>query len=322
MILGIDPKKSNIFIQSHIPAHSELTWILNCLTPLSWLEGMIQFKEKSNQYPTGEGPSSNSSSNPSSSSSSNVSSNQSGVSVGLLDYPVLMASDILLYQTNYVPVGEDQRQHLELTRDICRRINERYKKRLFVEPQNLILSSSGSRIMSLTDGNSKMSKSSSNDYSRINLLDSAEIIQKKIKRCKTDSISYITYTKQEEEKEEEEDEIQERNDSQNQKKKKEKKIDRPECQNLVGIYRHMTGYNEERISKELEGLNWSQFKPLLSEAIIEHLKPIQLRYSEIIRDQSYVEKILQDGSENANEIAEDTLKKVKNAVGFYELKKR
>ena len=163
---GIDPKKSRIFIQSHVRAHTELAWLLNCVTPMNWLERMIQYKEK-------------------------ASSQGDNVGVGLFDYPVLMAADILLYQADLVPVGEDQRQHLELTRDICRRFNDQFcknmEKGVFKEPQALI-SKQNARVMSLTDGKSKMSKSNPDDKSRINLLDPPDEIVKKIKKCKTDQV--------------------------------------------------------------------------------------------------------------------------------------
>lgn len=260
---------------------------------------MIQFKEKS----------ANSSQN-------------SGVSVGLLDYPVLMASDILLYQTHYVPVGEDQRQHLELTRDICRRLNERFDQKLFIEPQNLILPS-GSRIMSLIDGKSKMSKSCPNDLSRINLLDSPDVIRNKIKRCKTDSISYISYQFENHSDNSNSDNRSDNNgnsDNSNSDSENKQENCRPECNNLVGIYQQVTGYSQERICQDLEGLNWGKFKPLLSEAIIEHLGPIQSKYYEIVKDKAYVDEILRDGRDNAQEVAENTLSRVKKAIGYYELK--
>jgi tryptophanyl-tRNA synthetase len=229
---------------------------------------MIQFKEKS-------------------SSKNNVSS----VGVGLLNYPILMAADILLYQTNLVPVGEDQRQHLELARDIVRRFNETYHQPIFIEPKGLILTNGSSRIMSLIDGTMKMSKSHPNDLSRINLLDTPEIIQKKIKRCKTDSFSFLEY----------------------------ENPTRPECNNLLNIYQQLTGHTSEKVMAEVTaGMNWGQFKPLLTEVIIEHLKPIQENYFRIIQEESYLEKVLSDGKENAEILANETLRKAKDAMGFYQ----
>lgn len=198
-----------------------------------------------------------------------------------------MAADILLYQTHYVPVGEDQRQHLELARDVVRRFNEMYRP-TFIEPRGLILTS-GSRIMSLTDGTQKMSKSHSNDLSRINLLDSPEVIQKKIRRCKTDSISYLEYGN----------------------------ASRPECNNLLNMYQQVTGMKIEQLQSEVNGLNWSKFKPLLADAVVEHLKPIQDNYTRIIQDQTYLNNVLSNGRRNANKIASETLMNAKDAMGFY-----
>jgi tryptophanyl-tRNA synthetase len=278
---GIDPKKSSIFIQSHVSAHAELTWLLNCITPLSWLERMIQFKEKSSKNTT------------------------SSVGVGLLNYPILMAADIILYQTNFVPVGEDQRQHLELARDIVRRFNELYQQKkqkpVFIEPKGLILSNGSARIMSLVDGTMKMSKSHPNDASRINLLDSFEVIQKKIKRCKTDSIPYLEYGNH----------------------------DRPEANNLLNIYQQLTGLSSEEITTQVTGMNWSQFKSLLTEVVIDHLKPIQENYARIMLQEGksqgeesrggYLEQVLCEGRENAEILAMETLRKAKDAMGFYQL---
>ena len=198
---GIDPERSKIFVQSHITAHAELTWMLNCVTPMGWLERMIQFKEKSAKQ------------------------NAESVGVGLFGYPVLMAADILLYQADLVPVGEDQRQHLELTRDIARRFNDQYcknkQRKTFTEPQALI-QTSNARVMSLQDGTAKMSKSAENDASRINLLDTPDEIARKIKRCKTDAIKGIAYAD-----------------------------DRPEANNLLGIYEAMTGKTKEEVPAKL-----------------------------------------------------------------------
>jgi len=197
---GIDPSRSKIFVQSHVRAHAELCWLLNCVTPMNWLERMIQFKEKAKKQ--GE-----------------------NVGVGLFGYPVLMAADILLYQADLVPVGEDQRQHLELTRDICRRFNDQYcKKRrnTFREPEALIVKE-GARVMSLQDGTSKMSKSAENDNSRINLLDPPDVISKKIKKCKTDLFTGLEWDNPE----------------------------RPECTNLLNMYQAVTGRTREDILAEV-----------------------------------------------------------------------
>ena len=264
---GIDPERSRIFVQSHVTAHAELMWLLNCATPMGWLEKMIQYKEKSQKQ------------------------DAERVSVGLFDYPVLMAADILLYQTQLVPVGEDQRQHLELTRDIARRFNDQYcknkQRKTFVEPEALILKSNA-RVMSLQDGTAKMSKSAENDLSRINLLDTPDEIARKIKKCKTDSVRGLSYDP-----------------------------DRPEANNLLGIYEAMTGQTREQVALEIESLaGWGSFKPLLTEALIAHLEPLQQRYYEIIGEPEYLTNVLRQGQEAADEVAGRTLANAKRAMGF------
>uniref|UniRef100_A0A7S4FAP4 Tryptophan--tRNA ligase, mitochondrial n=1 Tax=Chrysotila carterae TaxID=13221 RepID=A0A7S4FAP4_CHRCT len=223
---GLDPTKSKVFVQSHVSAHSELAWLLNCVTPMGWLERMIQYKEKSQKQ------------------------DSERVSVGLFDYPVLMAADILLYQATHVPVGEDQRQHLELARDIARRFNDMYcknkKRGVFIEPEALILKSNA-RVMSLQDGTAKMSKSAENDLSRINMLDTPDEIRRKIKKCKTDSLKGVGYDPE-----------------------------RPEANNLLGIYEAMTGMTKEQVAAEAATwTGWGTFKPLLADAIISHLEPVR-----------------------------------------------
>jgi tryptophanyl-tRNA synthetase len=261
---GISLDHASIFIQSHISAHSELAWLLNCVTPLNWLQDMIQFKEKAIKQ--GE-----------------------NVNVGLLDYPVLMAADILLYQADKVPVGEDQKQHLELTRDIAGRFNHQFAKQkpVLKLPQALI-QADGARIMSLTDGTKKMSKSDPSDLSRINVLDSPELIQKKIKKCKTDLERGLTFDA----------------------------LDRPECRNLLTLYLLMSGKSKADVATECQDLGWGAFKPLLTEATIEHLRPIQTKYQEVMSDRSYLESVLKDGKDRAAVIADRTLADVKAALGF------
>lgn len=261
---GINTEDASIFIQSHIPAHSELAWLLNCVTPLNWLQDMIQFKEKAIKQ--GE-----------------------NVNVGLLDYPVLMAADILLYQADRVPVGEDQKQHLELTRDIAARFNHQFAKQkpVLKLPQALI-HNDGARVMSLTDGTRKMSKSDPSDYSRINLLDPPELIHKKIKKCKTDLERGLSF----------------------------EALDRPECRNLLTLYMLMSGKSKQSVVDECRDLGWGQFKPLLAEATIEHLRPIQTKYQAVISDKSYLESVLRDGKQRAAAIADRTLADVKAALGF------
>ncbi|MBD2084468.1 tryptophan--tRNA ligase [Trichocoleus sp. ST-U3] len=261
---GIDLEDSSIFVQSHIPAHSELTWLLNCITPLNWLEDMIQFKEKAVKQ--GE-----------------------NVNTGLLDYPVLMAADILLYQADKVPVGEDQKQHLELTRDIANRFNYQFcrEKPVLKLPEPLIRAE-GARVMSLTDGTRKMSKSDPSDMSRINLLDTPEQIQNKIKRCKTDSVRGLTF-----------------NDS-----------ERPEARNLLTLYMVLSGKPKEEVAAECQDMGWGQFKPLLTETTINALKPIQERYQAVMDDKGYLESVLRDGRQKAEAIASVTLAQVKAALGY------
>jgi tryptophanyl-tRNA synthetase len=265
---GIDPARSNVFVQSHVRSHTELTWLLNCITPMNWLERMIQFKEKSAKQGSNFG-------------------------VGLFDYPVLMAADILLYQADLVPVGEDQRQHLELTRDIARRYNDQFCKgqkphtRVFKEPKALIVKE-GARVMSLQDGTSKMSKSADNDNSRINLLDPPATIAKKIKRCKTDLFEGIEWDNPE----------------------------RPEATNLLNIYQAVTGYDRQQILDDVQDLKWGQFKPLLADAVVAHVEPIQRRYGEVMADPRYLQQVLKNGAEKADEVAEKTLLRVKEGMGF------
>lgn len=268
---GLDPAKSRIFVQSHVPAHSELCWLLNCCTPMGWMEKMIQYKEKAKKQ--GE-----------------------SVSIGLFDYPILMAADILLYQAHLVPVGEDQRQHLELARDIARRFNDLYCKkksmpakgrRVFREPEALIVKE-GARVMSLLDGTSKMSKSDPADGSRINLLDPPELITKKIQRCKTDSLEGMEWDNPE----------------------------RPECTNLLNIYKAVSGKSRESILAEVGSMKWGQFKPVLAEAVVEHVKPIQTRYTELMQDKTYLYSVLREGADAADAVAQQTVGLARTAMGF------
>ncbi|MFP4124555.1 tryptophan--tRNA ligase [Coleofasciculus sp.] len=262
---GVDLSYSTIFVQSHIPAHCELTWLFNCVTPINWLERMIQFKEKAVKQ--GE-----------------------NVSTGLLDYPVLMAADILLYDADLVPVGEDQKQHIELTRDIVIRINDQYgsKKKPVLKLPEPLIRKEGARVMSLTDGTKKMSKSDPSEMSRINLLDSPEEIQKKIKRCKTDPIKGLEFDNPE----------------------------RPECHNLLSLYTLLSGKTQEAVAAECQDMGWGQFKTVLSEATIEALKPIQQNYQAVIEDKGYLESVLRQGREKAEAIALSTLSRVKAAMGY------
>lgn len=262
---GLDLEHTTIFVQSHISAHPELAWLFNCITPLNWLERMIQFKEKALKQ--GE-----------------------NVSIGLLDYPVLQAADILLYQADRVPVGEDQKQHLELTRDIAARINFQFgnpEQPLLKVPEPLIRSE-GARVMSLTDATRKMSKSDPAEMSRINLLDPPDVIQTKIKRCKTDPIRGLEFDNPE----------------------------RPECHNLLTLYMLLSGKSKAAIAQEGQSMGWGQFKPLLTEVTIEILKPIQHRYQALMDEPGHLDSVLRQGRQQASAIANQTLAQVREAMGF------
>ncbi|NET38111.1 MAG: tryptophan--tRNA ligase [Cyanothece sp. SIO1E1] len=262
---GIDLNYASIFVQSHVSAHSELAWLLNCITPLNWLEGMIQFKEKAIKQ--GE-----------------------NVGAGLLTYPVLMAADILLYQADKVPVGEDQKQHLELTRDIAVRLNHQFgnPEQPVLKLPDPLIRTEGARVMSLTDGTRKMSKSDPSEMSRIEVLDPPDLVQKKIKRCKTDAIRGLTFDD----------------------------ITRPECNNLLTLYMVLSGQSKAAVTAECQDMGWGQFKPLLTETIISVLKPIQEKYQAITAEPGYLDSVLCQGREKAEAIANDTLAKVKASLGY------
>ena len=263
---GMDPQRCSIFIQSQVSAHSELGWLLNCVTPLNWLERMIQFKEKAVKH-------------------------GDNVSVGLLDYPVLMAADILLYDADLVPVGEDQKQHLELARDIAQqRVNARFGSKdapVLKVPKPMILKE-GARVMSLTDGRSKMSKSDPNEGSRITLLDPPELITKKIKRAKTDPERGLEFGNP----------------------------NRPETDNLLGLYSILSGIGREAAAAECAEMGWGQFKPLLAEATVAALEPIQARHRELMADRSELDRVLTEGQQNAETVANATLQRVRDALGL------
>ena len=263
---GMDPQRCSIFIQSQVAAHSELCWLLNCVTPLNWLERMIQFKEKAVKQ-------------------------GDNVSVGLLDYPVLMAADILLYDADLVPVGEDQKQHLELARDIAQqRINARFgseERPVLKVPKPLILKD-GARVMSLTDGRSKMSKSDPNEGSRITLLDPPELITKKIKRAKTDPERGLEFSNP----------------------------DRPETDNLLGLYAILSGKGREAAADECADMGWGQFKPLLADAAVAALEPIQARHKELMADRVELDRVLAKGRDQAESVANASLERVRDALGF------
>ena len=262
---GIDPNQATIFVQSHLPAHAELAWLFNCITPLNWLERMIQFKEKAVKQ--GE-----------------------NVSIGLLDYPVLQAADILLYEPDLVPVGEDQKQHLELTRDIANRLNFQYgseEQPILKVPQPLIREA-GARVMSLTDGSKKMSKSDPSEQSRIDLTDPPEVIVKKIKRAKTDPERGLWFDDPA----------------------------RPECHNLLNLYMLLSGQSKAAVAAECATMGWGQFKPLLAETAVTALTPIQETFHALMADRPYLDSLLKQGREKAAAVANLTLTRVKDALGY------
>ncbi len=262
---GIDPKKSIIFNQSQVSAHSEAAWILSCVARMGWLNRMTQFKEKAGK-------------------------DKEKASIGLYSYPVLMAADILLYDTTHVPVGDDQKQHLELCRDIAQKFNNDYEiENFFIAPEPLI-KKEFSRIMSLKDGLKKMSKSETSDLSRINLTDNNDQIINKIKKAKTDNLP-LPSTVEDLEK-------------------------RPEAKNLIGIYSSLMNNTLQKSVDEFSEKNFSEFKEKLSEIIVNKINPISLKVKELLNDKVFLEKILKDGREKANEIASKKIKKIHEIVGF------
>lgn len=257
---GIDPEKNTLFIQSHVSAHSEAAWLLNCYTYIGELSRMTQFKDKSQRY--GE-----------------------SISAGLFTYPILMASDILLYETDLVPVGEDQKQHLELSRDIAERFNNVYSP-TFTVPEPYI-TKSGARIMDLQEPTKKMSKSAENANGYILIMDPPEVIRKKISRAITDSLGVVKY-----------------NDEQ------------PGVKNLISILSTITGMTIEEIENKYEGQGYAGFKTDVAEAIVGELEPIQKKVKELLSNKSYLEAIYKRGAEKANYVANKTLRKMQKKIGF------
>lgn len=257
---GIDPKKSTIFIQSDVSAHLEIYWALSAITPLGWLNRMTQFKDKSQK--------------------------EKDVFLGLFAYPVLMACDILLYHTDLVPVGEDQKQHVELTRDLAGAFNRYYNQKYFKLPEPMIIKQK-SRIMSLTDGRSKMSKSDPSDLSRINLVDDADLILKKVRKAKTDSIEVIEY-----------------------------KEERVEIYNLLNIFASVSKRDPEKIATEYKSLGFAKFKNDLAENIIAKISPISAEFKKIRLDEAYLNNILREGQTDARKIADQTKKEIFKIIGF------
>jgi len=261
---GIDPSKSIIFNQSNVPEHTQLSWVLNCVARIGWLNRMTQFKDKAGK-------------------------NRENVSVGLYTYPILMASDIMIYKATHVPVGEDQKQHLELTRDIVLKFNNDFKVNLFPMPEPIIMEKAA-RIMSLRDGGKKMSKSDASEYSRIMLTDSDDEISKKIKKAKTDAKPLPDTIKE---------------------------LERmPEANNLLTIF---SAFEEEKfdlVFKRYQGKNFSDLKKDLIEIVINKIGPIRQEMIKLTNDEKYLEDILKSGSEKAEHIASGVLKEVYDATGL------
>ena len=262
---GLDAKKSIIFNQSSVSGHAELAWILNCVCRVGWLNRMTQFKDKAGK-------------------------DKEKASVGLYIYPNLMAADILLYKATHVPVGADQKQHLELSRDIAQKFNNDFKVDNFFPLPEPLIQKNISRIMSLRDGTKKMSKSEDSDYSRINLEDSADEIVKKIKKAKTDT-DPITDNIKDYEK-------------------------RPEALNLLSIYSELSEQEIQKTITEFAGKNFSFFKNQLSEKLVETISPIGSNIAKLLNDKKHLEDVLKKGREKANIIAEENLKKIREIVGF------
>ena len=262
---GIDPSKSIIFNQSSVPAHSETSWLLSCIARIGWLSRMTQFKEKAGK-------------------------DKEKASVGLYVYPILMAADILLYDATHVPVGEDQKQHLELARDISKKFNNDFNAPNFFKIPEPLIHKSFARVMSLKDGEKKMSKSETSDLSRINLTDDAETIINKIKKAKTDIDPFP-------------------NDVNNLNT-------RPEIKNLIGIYSSLTDMKIDLLLNKFNGKNFSFFKEKLSEVVVEKISPISNEIKRLGKDPGYIDQVLSEGSKKANELSSKKVRDLKEKFGF------
>ena len=262
---GIDPKKSIIFNQSGVAAHSEGAWILSCIARMGWLNRMTQFKEKAGK-------------------------DKEKASVGLYSYPVLMAADILLYDATHVPVGDDQKQHLELCRDIAQKFNNDFDQDNFLQAPEPLIQKEFSRIMSLKDGSKKMSKSELSDLSRINLTDDKDAIVNKIKKAKTDPLPMPSS-------------VEELNQ-------------RLEARNLLGIYSSLNNSSLQKTVETFSGKNFSEFKNQLSDLLVKKIEPISLEIKKLLNDQPYLDKILLEGVEKANSIASKKIDRIKEILGF------
>lgn len=256
---GLDPQRATIFVQSHIPEHTELAWLLNCITPMGWLERMTQFKDK-------------------------IGDQRERASAGLFNYPALMAADILLYQTHEVPVGEDQKQHVELTRDLAERFNRKFGE-VFIVPEPVI-HNVGARIMGLDEPNHKMSKSATGPFHSVGLLDPPNRIKKTIMRAVTDSQTEIVFAK-----------------------------DRPGVNNLLGIYQALTGQSKEQIEAHFAGRGYGDLKKGVLEVVMAAIEPIQVRYSEVTQDPAYIDGILAESVERLRPIVDGTMDSVRRAMG-------
>ena len=262
---GIDPTKSIIFNQSMVSAHSEAAWILSCVSKIGWLNRMTQFKEKAGK-------------------------DKEKASIGLYSYPVLMAADILLYDATHVPVGDDQKQHLELCRDIAQKFNNDFNAPEFLKVPEPLIQKQFSRIMSLKDGLKKMSKSDPSDLSRINLTDSKDEIVNKIKKAKTDPLPLP--------------------------KNADELVERPEAENLLGIYSSLKNQSLQNSIDEFSGKNFSEFKIELSDVLVEKIEPISKKIKELLNDEKYLDTILLEGSKKADIVASKKIKEIKELVGF------
>lgn len=260
---GLDPEKCIMYFQSHVPEHAELTWILNCFTYIGEAQRMTQFKDKSAKH-------------------------SDNINMGLLDYPVLMASDILLYQTDYVPVGIDQKQHLELSRDLAIRFNNLYSP-TFTVPEAYI-AKQGAKVFSLQDPTKKMSKSDPDANATVSLIDTPEDIMRKFKRAVTDCDAFVAYDE----------------------------VNKPGVSNLLTIFSSVTGRPIEDIVKDFEGKGYAELKPAVGEAVVEKLRPIREKYLEYMKNKDYLMGIAKSGAEKAHLIARRTLSKVYRKVGLVE----
>lgn len=262
---GIDSDKNVLFSQSQVPQHAQLAWIFSCVARMGWLNRMTQFKDKAGK-------------------------DKENVSVGLFSYPTLMAADILVYLATHVPVGEDQKQHLELCRDIAQKFNNDFNSPNFLKVPEPLIQKDFARIMSLKDGLKKMSKSDPSDFSRINLTDEKDLIINKIKKAKTDALPMPS--------------------------KKNNLEKRPEVLNLLGIYSSLSNQNLDKVKSKFEGKNFSLFKDNLSELLIEKIEPIGKKIKDLLKDEKYLDKILNKGAEKADSLALKKITKMKTLVGF------